>query len=167
MIIRKGTMADTEAFIRLVREVRQGMVQKDWFYLDPPEDVRAMMENGTMQFWAAMDGETMAAVFSILQPGLDSYNYGRDLDFSEEALLRVVHMDTAAVHPNYRGRGLQRILMEEAENYARYLGGRILLTTVHPENQYSLNNILSLGYERVWEGDMYGSRRYILCKDLP
>ncbi len=166
MIIRKGTMEDTEGFLRLVREVRQGMQRKDWFYLDPPEDVRAMMENGTMQFWAAMDGEALAAVFSILLPGLDGYNYGRELDFSEEELLRVVHMDTAAVHPKYRGMGLQRILMQKAQDYAGTTGKRILLTTVHPDNKYSLNNILRLGYEKVWEGDMYGSRRYILRKDL-
>ncbi len=167
MVIRKATLEDTEAFLRLVRQVREGMQQKDWFYLDPPEDVRAMMEDGSMIFWAAMDGERMVAVFSILMPGLEGYSYGRELNFSEEALLRVVHMDTAAVHPDYRGRGLQRRLMAEAEAYARTLGNRILLTTVHPENRYSLENILSLGYVLEKELPMYGSRRYLLRKDLP
>ncbi len=167
MVIRKATLEDTEDFLRLVRLVRQGMENRDWFYLDPPEDVRAMMADGSMAFWAAMEEDTMAGVFSILMPGLETYNYGRELNFSQEALLRVVHMDTAAVHPDYRGLGLQRRLMEEAERYAATLGNRILLTTVHPENRYSLENILSLGYTLVRELPMYGSRRYLLRKDLP
>lgn len=167
IIIRKGTAYDTENFIRLLEEVWQGMGNKEWFYLDPPDFVRNMMEEGTMQLWVAMDGERMAGAFDILIPGLDPSNYGLDLNFTEEQLLRVVHMDTAAVHPDYRGLGLQKRLMREAEKAAAAMGRRILLTTVHPENCYSLNNILQQGYDIVRKLPKYGSVRYILRKELP
>lgn len=165
--IRKGTIQDTENLIRLLQEVRQGMVHKEWFYLDEPEGVRQAMRDGTMQLWVAADGERLAGIFDILTPGLASYNYGYDLNFSREELLRVVHMDTAAVHPDYRGLGLQRILMQEAEKYAAGMGARILLTTVHPDNRFSLNNILQQGYAIAKQVPKYGSVRCILRKDLP
>lgn len=72
--IRRGTKSDTENFIRLLREVKETMEHKEWFYLDPPEVVREMMENGTMQLWVAVDGDSLAAAFDILLPGLGSHN---------------------------------------------------------------------------------------------
>lgn len=167
LTIRKGTLQDTEKLICLLQEVRQRMERKDWLYLDSPEEVRQMMADGTMQLWVAEDGERLAGIFDILIPGLSEYNYGYDLAFTEAQLLRVIHMDTAAVHPDYRGKSLQRILMQEAERYAARMGERILLTTVHTENSYSLNNILAQGYSIEKRLPKYGSERYILRKDLP
>jgi len=167
VIIRKGTVEDTEDLICLLKEVRQGMVNPDWLYLDAPEEVRRTMADGTMQLWVATDGERLAGIFTILIPGLSEENYGYDLGFSEEELLRVVHMDTAAVHPDYRGLGLQKQLMQAAEKYVAEIGERILLTTVHPDNGYSLRNILQQGYTLEKQLPKYGSVRCILRKDLP
>jgi len=168
LIIRKGTFADTENYISLLRTVRDGMIQKDWFYLDKSEDVRNMMSSGAMELWVAVDGDILAGGFNILFPGLESYNYGYDLGFSEADLKRVIHMDTAVVHPDYRGNKLQQRLMSviEEELKIRFPGG-ILLTTVHPENLYSLCNVQSLGYSIEKRLPKYGSERYILRKNIP
>lgn len=167
LVIRKGSLSDTEQFIMLLQEVRQGMDHKEWFYLDEPEEVRQMMADGTMELWVAMDGERMAAAFNILQPSLNPYNYGYDLGFDEAMLLQVVNMDTIAVHPAYRGMGLQKKLMQEAEREVAQKRPRILLCTVHPDNSFSLKNIVEQGYyiERMLE--KYNSIRFVLRKDIP
>ncbi len=164
--IRKGTIADIEAHIALLREVREAMPNKAWFYLDTPEEVRQMMADGIMELWVAMDGSRLAGTFDLLIPGLEDFNYGYDLGFSGSELLHVVNMDTAAVHPDYRGLGLQRKLMETAEAELAGRGKRILMCTVHPENRFSLNNILKQGYTIQKEVRKYGSVRYILRKDI-
>ena len=167
IIIRKGTFAETEALISLLQEVWQSMEHKEWLYLDKPEEVREMMADGTMQLWVAMDGDRIVASFDILIPGFQSFNYGYDLGFDRAALLQAVNMDTIAVHPDYRGMGLQQKLMTEAENWAFSNGYPILLCTVHPENCYSLQNMLKLGYTVQKELPKYGSTRYVLRKDRP
>lgn len=166
IVIRKGNISDTENFIRLLSQVREGMEHKEWFYLDPPEDVMEMMADGTMQLWVAMDGSRLAAAFSILTPGFAENNYGYDLGFTEEELLRVINMDSAAVHPDYRGFGLQKKLMLTAEQELYGAGERILLCTVHPDNRFSLQNVLNQGYAIQKKLEKHGSVRYILRKDI-
>lgn len=164
--IRKGGREHTEALISLLREVWEQMEHKEWFFLDDPEDVRQMMADGTMELWVAMDGDRLAGAFDMLIPGLRSWNYGYDLGFSQEELLRVINMDTAAVHPDYRGLGLQKKLLETAEEEIRNRGKHILLCTVHPENRFSLNNVQKMGYTIQKELPKYGSVRYVLRKDI-
>lgn len=163
---RKGTPEDTEAFLLFLDEVKAGMSQKDWFYLDPADTVRRMMADGTLEFWMAFHEEKLAAVFSILFPGLQSDNYGYDLELPEEELLQVVHKDTAAVHPDYRGFGLQGRMVQLAEQELAGMGKRILLSTVHPENKFSLNNMRKHGYEIQKRVGKYGSERLILRKNI-
>lgn len=163
---RKGSASDTETLIHFLNEIKTYMPQKEWFYVDPPEIIRAMMMDGTMELWLVEDGHSVAAIFDILRPGLADFNYGYDLGLSEEELLQVVHMDTSAVHPDYRGNGLQVRMMRIAEQELSGKGRRILLTTVHPDNHYSLRNILSQGYRIQKRTEKYGSERYILRKDI-
>ena len=166
LCFRKGTAADTENFIQFLEEVKEAMPQQDWFYLDPSDTVREMMADGTMELWVAMDGDRIAAAFDILHPGLASFNYGYDLQLTEEELLQVVHMDTSAVHRDYRGMGLQRKMAQTAEEALSGQGRRILLCTVHPENRYSLNNMLQQGYTVQKRVNKYGSERFVLRKNI-
>ena len=111
----------------------------------------------------AEDAQRLAGVFTVVYPGTSPVNYGWKLNLPPEDLVRVVNMDTAAVHSDYRGQGLQRRLMETAE---RELGpGKILLCTIHPDNRYSLRNALTEGYEIQATLPMYGSIRHLLRKD--
>ena len=166
LTIRKGTASDTEQFIQLLDTVRESMDHKEWLYLDPHDFVREAMKTGKMELWVAMDGDRMAAAFDILRPGLDDYNYGYDLNFTQEQLLRVINMDSAAVLPEYRGLGLQRKLIAMGEEQLRREGEHILLCTVHPDNRFSLDNVLKQGYQIQRKLDKYGSVRYLLRKDL-
>lgn len=169
LTIRKGTLLDADNYIALLRHARSLMEHKEWFYLDKSEDVHRWLSNGIMELWVAEDETgTLAGGFNILYPGLEEYNYGYELDLSREELLRVIHMDTAVVHPDFRGRKLQRRLMIhiEEELFWRF-PNCILLTTVHPENLYSLCNVQSLGYTAVKRLPKYGSERFILRKDAP
>lgn len=166
LTIRKGTQADMEQFIRLLQDVYRGMEHKEWLYLDDPQEFRQMMADGTLELWVAMDADRIAAGFDILLPGLDAWNYGYDLEFDSTALMQVVNMDTVAVHPDYRGRGLQKQLMQTAEQDIAQRGPKILLCTVHPDNTFSLNNFLAQGYTIVRKLPKYGSVRYLLRKDI-
>ena len=166
LVIRKGNKEDIEQFNDLLRFVRDSMEHKEWFYLDPPEQVLSMMEEGIMDLWVAMDGKKMVAAFDLLRPGEREFNYGYDLVLTEEELPLVINMDSAAVHPEYRGLGLQQRLIQCAEEMLSKEGRRILLCTVHPDNRFSLQNVLKQGYTIQKKMEKYDSVRYFLRKDI-
>ena len=72
--------------------------------------------------------------------------------------------DSVIVHPDYRGNGLQRKLLETA--LTRLRPGIVGIgATVSPENQYSLNNALASGFTIAARREMYGGYdRYLLKK---
>ena len=162
-------MSDEELMAEMnsiLEEVKADMEEKDWLYLDPPEVVSSMMENGNLELWLAVEENRVAAAFSVVYPGLESYNYGYDLELPESDLLRVVHMDTSAVHRDYRGLGLQRKMVQTAEQELSQRGSKILLCTVHPKNVFSLKNMLQQGYEIQMQVNKYDSERLILRKNI-
>ena len=112
----------------------------------------------------AENGE-IAGFFLIHIPGLTEKNLGRSLGLPAEELPAVAHMDSAAVLPAYRGNGLQARLLREAER--RLAGGpySIWMSTVHPDNRYSLANMLAQGYQVAATMKKYGGLdRHILIK---
>lgn len=167
MELRKGTKEDAQAFVDLLQTVHGSMAHQEWFYLDPPEETKEKIYASRLQLWVAMDGSTMAGALSVLVPGLEGENYGYDLELPREELMHVVNMDTAAVHPDYRGLGLQKKLMQMAEQELLQTGRKILLCTIHPDNHHSLQNVLDQGYTIQAKGSKYGSVRYFLRKDIP
>ena len=74
--------------------------------------------------------------------------------------------DSVIVHPDWRGNGLQRKLLEAALPLVRP-GIVGIGATVSPENQYSLNNALACGFVIADRREMYGGYdRYLLKKML-
>ena len=120
--IRKGGIQDTARYLDLLHEVKYRMAHPEWFCVDPDEKVQLLMREGKMELWLAEDGEKLAGAFSIIHPGAGMSNLGNDLGFDGAQLQRVVHMDTAAVHPDYRGMKLQYRLMVRAEQELRCRG---------------------------------------------
>lgn len=99
--------------------------------------------------------------------GIDEDNYGYDLGIEGEQLLKVCQIESTVVKKNYRGNGLQKIICNELENIGIRDGMNIISATVYPENKYSLNTFLNLGYQVKREKIKYGGyRRYILEKKL-
>ncbi|MPN33003.1 hypothetical protein SDC9_180486 [bioreactor metagenome] len=74
-------------------------------------------------------------------------------------------MDSMAVLPAYRGHKIQKQMVAAGENELAALGYRHLFCTVHPDNHYSLSNLLELGYTIIVTIRKYGGLpRHILYK---
>ena len=110
------------------------------------------------------DGGRLGAYFILRYCGQDAHNYAAFMGIPREEWDGWANADSAIVHPDYRGNGLQRKLLEVALTLLRP-GIVGIGATVSPENQYSLNNALASGFEIVCRREMYGGYdRYLLAK---
>lgn len=76
-------------------------------------------------------------------------------------------IDGVIVLPEYRGNGLQKILVNYLESKAKEKGITNIVAEVTFENDFSLNNLQSLGYEiKTWYQKDENIKRHILLKQL-
>lgn len=95
-------------------------------------------------FKAAHQGR-IGAFFIIHYPGGGDDNLGHYVHLEKEELQKVAYMDSLAVLPDFRGKGLQYELMKHGEDYLASTPYCHLMGTVHPDNLYSLNNFSQTG----------------------
>lgn len=162
--LRAAGPEDAAAFYALQNEVRAAMPHPEQFVPDTLENIaRYLKEDLCIGGW---DGGRLGAYFILRYCGQDAHNYAAFMDIPREEWDGWANADSAIVHPDYRGNGLQRKLLEAALALLRP-GIVGIGATVSPENQYSLNNALASGFEIVCRREMYGGYdRYLLAKTL-
>lgn len=155
---------DVPAIFEIMESTYQKMERRDWFCIDDISFLyRHVCDEGFI-LKAEVSGE-LAGFLTVRYPGSAQDNLGSYLHLSADEKSLVAHMESAAVKEAFRGRGIQKKLMEEAEEILWQKGYRYLMGTAHPENQYSVNNFLKLGYEIVAEDLKYGGLpRYVFCR---
>lgn len=164
--ISRAACEDVPEIMKIMETAYQTVKNDEWFFMDSEEFTRQHIEEKGFTLIAREDG-CIAGFLSIRFPGEEKDNLGSHIGLSKEERKHVAHMETAAVLPQYRGMGIQKSLMREAEELLRETPYRYLMGTAHPDNTYSVNNFLKLEYEIVDEGMKYGNLpRYVFCKKL-
>ena len=103
-------------------------------------------------------------VLGLPNPG--GYNLGRDLGLPQGELARVAHLAGAAVHPDWRGRGLQRRLTAERLRLAKSFARAHVISTVSPFNYCSWRNLVAHGLLVRRLASKYGGHlRYVLHRE--
>ena len=167
--IERAVPEDYQLIADVIQLVWQQMERKDWFAADDSEYTSRILKEGKGIGYKAFskDSGELAGVFLVSLPGTGEENLGRDIGFSEDKLGKVAHMESIAIFPEYRGHGLQYAMMQTAEKELKKLDFRYLMCTVHPDNEFSKNNIIRQGYEIVVTKEKYqGHIRDILLKEL-
>jgi len=111
--------------------------------------------------------KNLMALLIFIKPRDCVHNLALDAKLDKSAILKTAVISVIAVHPDFRGIGIQRYLLKLAEKLAKDCGAKYLTATVSPQNPHSLQNFLDKGYEIRDEKMKYGCKnRYIMLKVL-
>lgn len=163
--MRCCTPQEAEQIFALQNQVRAGMAHPEQFVPDDLASIEKDIREGiAVGVWH--NGQMMAyAVIHFC--GMDPHNYAAFLGVPQAEWPHWANGNSAVVHPDLRGNGLQQTML----NYAmRQMPPQIthIAATVSPANQYSLRNMQALGFEVRLRREMYGGYdRYLLAKTLP
>lgn len=163
VFIRRAKMEDVRDLVRMMEEAAEAVTDWDWFVADDADMIEAHIEKEGVILIACVDGKK-AGFFIVRFPGTAEDNLGKDIGISD--LEKVAHMESTAVLPAYRGRGVMAKLLLAAEEEAVREGFRFLCATVHPDNIKSLHNFEKAGFQIKKRMKKYGGKeRYIVYKE--
>lgn len=162
--VRRCGPADDAAFYALQNEVRAAMPHPEQFVPDTQENITAYLAHDLCL--GVFDGERLGAYFILRYCGQSEHNYAAFLGIPQAEWDHWANADSAVVHPDWRGNGLQRAMLEAAlpllPPQIAHLGA-----TVSPDNSYSLHNAQASGFVIRCSREMYGGYdRYLLEKQL-
>lgn len=162
--VRRCGPADAAAFYALQNEVRAAMPHPEQFVPDTQENITAYLAHDLCL--GVFDGERLGAYFILRYCGQSEHNYAAFLGIPRAEWDHWANADSAVVHPDWRGNGLQRAMLEAAlpllPPQITHLGA-----TVSPDNSYSLRNAQASGFVIRCRREMYGGYdRYLLEKQL-
>ena len=162
--LRRCTPEEAPAVLALQNTVHEGMPHPEWFVTSTLQEITDYTAGSLCL--GAWQGERLGAYLTFHYCGEQPQNYAAFMDVPREEWLHWANADSAVVHPDWRGNGLQRAMLEAA---LPLLPPRIthLGATVCPDNPYSLRNALAAGFVIRCRREMYGGfDRYLLEKQL-
>lgn len=162
--LRRCTPEQAPLLFALQNEVHAGMLHKEQFVTDDLASIEKDIREGIAV--GAWQGDRLGGYVVIHFCGQDPHNYAAFLGVPQSEWDHWANGNSAVVHPDWRGNGLQQKMVLYAMSF---LPERIthIGATVSPDNAYSLNNALALGFEIKARREMYGGYdRYILAKEL-
>lgn len=166
IIIRKAEYEDVATILDIMNEAHSLLENKKMFFTDDKEFIENGIEKRGFALIAEDGAGKSVAYITVRFPELDGDNLLRYLSADNEQLMKVAMLDSVAVKPGYRGQGLQKRLIEEADKIAKERGYVHFVAKTHPDNRASLKSFLSRGYRYMLKVHEYGSERVILYKSI-
>lgn len=168
MTYRMAVMEDVDLVMTVMNQTVEAMTDKTLYMADDREFVKKhISDEGEIILAVAPDNPLPAGFLILRYPKESEDNLGRDIGLTGEALLKVVHMESAAVALAFRGQGLMRKLIFNGEKIAAGKGYIYGMCTVSPQNPWSLSNMQTCGYKIKATVPKYGGvMRHILIHQL-
>lgn len=92
---------------------------------------------------------------NLVKFGLDNLNYEKVVDYG-----------SMFVNPKYVGNGLQYQMLEVLDKHSKELGYEYAISTIHPDNMYSIRNLVKDGFVLVGSREFKRGIRNVYLKKL-
>lgn len=161
-------MGHIEEILALRREVLSGLEHPD-IYVREADEVGFVSdhlgERGlTLGFFA---GTRLVSYGMLGLPGTDDPgNLGFAIGFDAARRERVAHLASCMTLKDYRGKSIQRELVEARMRLAKSLGRRYCLAMVSLHNGMSRGNLFAAGLTIRWAGYLDELKRQLMFRDL-
>jgi len=126
-----------DKYIEFRELVKQNMEYPEWLGDFSKEDLINMLNKDSIIWIYYLNNEPVCSMMLIPSTEKAMKNFELDLDYKE-----VVDYGPMFVNPKYVGNGLQYQMLKELDDYCLKLGYKYAVGTIHPDNIYSINNLL-------------------------
>lgn len=164
MYIRTLKEDDLDAILELQEKTILGLKDSTVLRKNTPEILMQSLSRENIALGAFIENDLVAVGFAVnpLPPETDLR-----INLQTHSVDKALDLKLIIVKDEYRGNGLQKALTWVLEKIAHVHGYTHFCASVSPNNSYSLNNVLSMGYEYDHQEELYdGLLRNIYVKEL-
>lgn len=149
-------------YLELVSKVKKNMEHPEWLGDFSNEDYISILKNGGNIIGFRYENELVGAGVLIppTQSDLEKF-LSSDLNYND-----VIDFGPQMVHPNYVGNKIQSLIIETLELISKKRNYKYVLGTVHPDNIFSINNLLKSGFIKIGEVVLKRGPRNIYRKEI-
>lgn len=152
---------DIDKYIEFRENVKTKMDYPDWLGDLSKEDLIFMLENGSKIWIYYLNNGPVCSMMLIPFDVKSLNNLELSLDIKD-----VVDYGPIMVNPKYVGNKLQYQMLKELDEYCLQQGFKYAVCTVHPDNIYSINNLLKDGFKLINQKDLERGIRNIYLKEF-
>lgn len=150
-----------EEYIEFRELVKQNMEYPEWLGDFSKDDLINMLNNNCIIWIYYLNNEPICSMMLIPSTEKAIKKFELDLNYKE-----VVDYGPMFVNPKYVGNGLQYQMLKELDNYCFKLGYKYAVGTIHPDNIYSINNLLKDNFKLIRTKEFTRGIRNIYLKNL-
>ncbi len=132
---------DIDEYIVFRELVTNKMKRPEWLGDFSRDDLEFMLNHGSVIWVYYGNLEPVCSMMYIPCDKRTIEELGWKMDY-----LEMVDYGPMFVNPKYVGHGLQKRMLEEMERFAIRKGMRFAIAMVHPDNGYSINNLVGGGF---------------------
>lgn len=152
---------DLDKYILYREDVKKSMEHPDWLGDFQKQDLEYLLSHGS-KLWIFYNGEEYVSSMMLIPSDEKSLKkFELDLEITD-----VVDYGPMFVNPKYRGNKLQAQMLVYLDEYSKSVGYKYAASTIHPDNVYSINNLVNDGF--IYKGTKEFTRgiRNIYLKNL-
>lgn len=168
--IIRSAPGDAEGILSLQAKAHSAMLQPEHFFPSTEEEIRtALADSDRYLCLQIVDGTEIVAFCQLTMDPPPEQDLCLDLKAHGLPHCSRRHgiLETVFVDPDYRGFGMQQLLVEILCCWAHMRKVKTVYATVHPENRFSQENFLKNGFVLLNEAPLpkYGNVRNFYAKD--
>ena len=152
---------DLDEYIRFREYVKTFMEHPEWLGDFTKEELAFMLENGSKIWMYYLNKEPVCSMMLIPadKHALDKFEINLDHKI-------VADYGPMMVSPSYVGNGLQYQMLKSLDNYCLDKGYLYAAGTIHPDNIYSINNLIKDDFKLTNQKSFTRGLRNIYLKKL-
>lgn len=132
---------DLDQYIEFRETVRKNMEHPDWLGSFSKEDLITMLNNNSKIWIFYLNDDPVCSTMIIPASEKSLAKFDLNLDCCE-----VVDYGPVFVNPKYTGHRLQYQMLQMQDEYCKKIGYKYAVTTIHPDNLFSINNFIKDGF---------------------
>lgn len=153
---------DLDYYIEFRESVRSRMERPEWLGEIPKEGLEEMLSIGG-KIWMYYKGDIPVCTWMFIPAGEDAKE---DLEIEDIDYNLMGDIGPVFVNFDYLGHGLMYQMLIKFDEYLKSIGYKYVMTTVHPDNVFSSNNMVKNGMKKVSQKVFKRGPRDIYFKEL-